>query len=111
MIGGLRVLASRKSILTFLYPCYLRWFQNFAICDLPWLGRVIRVCVESERHEIWECVVYLLLMKDRLLAATLGPLANVSSIAALVTSWRQTNFLDGDFVSDFEGVPYQDPRW
>jgi potassium channel subfamily K len=46
-----------------------------------------------------------------LLAATLGPLANVSSIAALVTSWRQTNYLDGSFVSDFEGRPYADPRW
>jgi potassium channel subfamily K len=46
-----------------------------------------------------------------LLAATLGPLANVSSIAALVTSWRQTNYLDGSFVSDFDGVPYADPRW
>jgi potassium channel subfamily K len=47
----------------------------------------------------------------RLMAATLGPLANVSSIAALVTSWRQTNYLNGVFVSDFEGVPYADPRW
>lgn len=47
----------------------------------------------------------------RLLAATLGPLANVSSIAALVTSWRQTNYLDGIYLSDFDGVPYADPRW
>lgn len=46
-----------------------------------------------------------------LLAATLGPLANVSSIAALVTSWRQSNWIDGGFVSDFEGVPFADPRW
>lgn len=46
-----------------------------------------------------------------LLAATLGPLANVSSIAALVTSWRQSNFIDGERLSDFEGVPYADPRW
>lgn len=46
-----------------------------------------------------------------LLAATLGPLANVSSIAALVTSWRQNNYLDGEFVSDLFGVPYADPRW
>ncbi|KAF9693337.1 hypothetical protein EKO04_008648 [Ascochyta lentis] len=46
-----------------------------------------------------------------LLAATLGPLANVSSIAALVTSWRQNNYLDGQFVSDLFGVPYADPRW
>jgi potassium channel subfamily K len=46
-----------------------------------------------------------------LLAATLGPLANVSSIAALVTSWRQNNYIEGDFVSDLYGVPYADPRW
>lgn len=46
-----------------------------------------------------------------LLAATLGPLANVSSIAALVTSWRQNNLLDGEIVSDLFGVPYADPRW
>ncbi|KAF1354221.1 voltage-gated potassium channel, partial [Lizonia empirigonia] len=46
-----------------------------------------------------------------LLAATLGPLANVSSIAALVTSWRQNNLLDGEIVSDLYGVPYADPRW
>ncbi|KAF2623310.1 voltage-gated potassium channel [Macroventuria anomochaeta] len=46
-----------------------------------------------------------------LLAACLGPLANVSSIAALVTSWRQNNYLDGGFVSDLFGVPYADPRW
>ncbi|CBX99258.1 hypothetical protein IAQ61_000631 [Plenodomus lingam] len=45
-----------------------------------------------------------------LLAATLGPLANVTSIAALVTSWRQTNYVDGQWLSDLEGVPYADPR-
>ncbi|KAF1942259.1 potassium channel-like protein [Clathrospora elynae] len=46
-----------------------------------------------------------------LLAATLGPLANVSSIAALVTSWRQQNFVGGEWLSEFDGVPYADPRW
>lgn len=46
-----------------------------------------------------------------LLAATLGPFANLSSIAALVTSWRQNNYLDGEFVSDLYGVPFADPRW
>jgi potassium channel subfamily K len=46
-----------------------------------------------------------------LLAATLGPLANVSSIAALVTSWRQTNIIDGERVSEFDGVPFSDPKW
>ncbi|KAF2034250.1 potassium channel-like protein [Setomelanomma holmii] len=46
-----------------------------------------------------------------LLAATLGPLANVSSIAALVTSWRQSNYVDEVWLSDFDGVPYADPKW
>jgi potassium channel subfamily K len=46
-----------------------------------------------------------------LMAATLGPLANVSSIAALVTSWRQRNVVDGVRVPDFEGVAFADPRW
>lgn len=46
-----------------------------------------------------------------LLAATLGPLANVSSIAALVTSWRQNNYIDGDLVPDLYGATYPDPRW
>lgn len=46
-----------------------------------------------------------------LLAATLGPLANVSSIAALVTPWRQRNIINGEVLTDFEGVPFDDPRW
>jgi len=46
-----------------------------------------------------------------LLAATLGPLANVSSIAALVTPWRQSNIINGQKLSDFDGVPFGDPRW
>lgn len=46
-----------------------------------------------------------------LLAATLGPLANVSSIAALVTPWRQQNIVDGEVLSDFDGIPFGDPRW
>ncbi|KAF2639542.1 voltage-gated potassium channel, partial [Massarina eburnea CBS 473.64] len=46
-----------------------------------------------------------------LLAATLGPLANVSSIAALVTTWRAQVYVDGQFVSEFDGVPFTDPRW
>jgi hypothetical protein len=63
----------------------------------------------SGRIEVWKLMCVCVL--SRLLAATLGPLANVSSIAALVTSWRQTNWANGDFLSDFEGVPYADPRW
>ncbi|OCK86061.1 voltage-gated potassium channel [Lepidopterella palustris CBS 459.81] len=46
-----------------------------------------------------------------LLAATLGPLANVLSIAALVTYWRMNVFIDGQFVADFDGHPFRDPRW
>lgn len=46
-----------------------------------------------------------------LLAATLGPLANVSSIAALVTSWRAHVYIDGQSVSDFDGVSFADPTW
>ena len=46
-----------------------------------------------------------------LLAATLGPLANVSSIAALVTPWRQRNIINGEVLTDFQGVPFGDPRW
>lgn len=46
-----------------------------------------------------------------LLAASLGPLANVSSIAALVTSWRAQVYINGEIVPEFEGVPFADPRW
>ncbi|KAF2004568.1 voltage-gated potassium channel [Amniculicola lignicola CBS 123094] len=46
-----------------------------------------------------------------LLAATLGPLANVQSIAALVTFWRETIYIDGVFVPEFDGVTYPDPAW
>lgn len=61
-----------------------------------------------------------------LLAATIGPLANVLSIAALVTYWREcvstvadandsaTCYWDGDdnnITSDLLGIAYADPRW
>ena len=52
-----------------------------------------------------------MLTPNKLLAATLGPLANVSSIAALVTPWRQQNIINGERISDFKGVPFGDPRW
>jgi potassium channel subfamily K, other eukaryote len=47
-----------------------------------------------------------------LLAATIAPLANVVSIAALVTYWRM-NLSDGSggLVQELEGVPFKDPRW
>jgi potassium channel subfamily K len=45
-----------------------------------------------------------------LLAATIGPLANIMSIAALVTSWR--NKYDPAYPGDDEAsIPYDDPRW
>ena len=45
-----------------------------------------------------------------LLAATIGPLANVLSIAALVTSWR--NNYDPAYPGDDEAsIPYPDPHW
>ncbi|KAF2736733.1 voltage-gated potassium channel [Polyplosphaeria fusca] len=46
-----------------------------------------------------------------LLAATLSPLANVLSICALVTSWRETIYIDGNPVAEFDGVPFPDPKW
>ncbi|KAF2658218.1 voltage-gated potassium channel [Lophiostoma macrostomum CBS 122681] len=46
-----------------------------------------------------------------LLAAALGPLANVLSIAALVSYWRATVYFDGQIVADFDGVSFRDPRW
>lgn len=46
-----------------------------------------------------------------LLAASLGPLANVLSIAALVSYWRSTVYINDQFVRDFDGVPFADPRW
>ncbi|KAK4994398.1 Potassium channel [Elasticomyces elasticus] len=64
--------------------------------------------------------------EEQLLAATLGPLANVLSIAALVTSWRMCLvqgidektaaqcIWDGDpnlIVSDLQGLPFADPTW
>jgi potassium channel subfamily K len=47
-----------------------------------------------------------------LIAAATTPLANMLSIAALVTSWRVS--LDdghGGLLPDFAGTPYADPRW
>jgi hypothetical protein len=49
-----------------------------------------------------------------LLAATVAPLANVLSIAALVTYWRM-DLRDpnnpGTLLVEFSGRPYKDPRW
>lgn len=67
---------------------------------------VIKKWKDGEKSDWWFASTGIPLM-----AATLGPLANVSSIAALVTSWRQSNVIDGVSVPDFEGVPFGDPRW
>lgn len=47
-----------------------------------------------------------------LLAATIGPLANVLSIAALVSYWREEISSSSDTVlPQLNGVPIKDPRW
>jgi potassium channel subfamily K len=48
-----------------------------------------------------------------LLAATIGPLANVLSIAALVTKWRVKLPNNGQLPegADFNGVNIPDPKW
>lgn len=58
-----------------------------------------------------------------LIAAAIGPLANVLSIAALVTSWRMCLVDDVDaticdwdgnqeiLLGDLDGHPFSDPRW
>jgi potassium channel subfamily K len=48
-----------------------------------------------------------------LLAATIGPLANVLSIAALVTKWRDDLLNNGQLPegSDENGVGVPDPTW
>lgn len=45
-----------------------------------------------------------------LLAATTGPLANVMSIAALITSWRVNYDIEHPGVDSY-GVGFPDPRW
>ena len=59
----------------------------------------------------------------RLIAATVGPVANVFSIAALVVYWRmslvqggksQESAWNGDIstlVPELEGTAFQDPHW
>ena len=62
--------------------------------------------VEGERSDWWFASTAI-----PLLAATLAPLANVLSICALVTSWRQSVLVDGQIVADFDGIPFPDPKW
>jgi potassium channel subfamily K len=47
-----------------------------------------------------------------LLAATIGPLANVLSIAALVSYWREDiSMSKGAALEQLNGVPIKDPHW
>lgn len=48
-----------------------------------------------------------------LVAATIGPLANVLSIAALVTKWRDELPNNGQLPegTDDNGVGIEDPKW
>ena len=45
-----------------------------------------------------------------MLAATTGPMANMFSIAAIVTPWRNV-ISDNGAASDVVSVEYPDPRW
>ena len=57
-------------------------------------------------------MIFLMNLNIRLLAATIGPLANVTSIAALVTYWRQDLIdLAGEVLSPLQGIPIRDPKW
>ncbi|KAF1811520.1 voltage-gated potassium channel [Eremomyces bilateralis CBS 781.70] len=48
-----------------------------------------------------------------LIAASLGPLANVFSLAALVTFWKMwiIDPTTGEELTELTGIPIQDPRW
>ncbi|KAF3099111.1 Potassium channel [Orbilia oligospora] len=47
-----------------------------------------------------------------LIAATVGPLANLTSVAALVSPWRADLMLEGDHPYDQRyDLPFPDPRW
>ncbi|KAK6333253.1 Potassium channel [Orbilia javanica] len=47
-----------------------------------------------------------------LIAATVGPLANLTSVAALVSPWRADLMLDGDHPYDQRyDIPFPDPKW
>ena len=60
---------------------------------------------DEEPQDWWFCSTAI-----PLLAATTGPLANVLSIAALVTSWRN-NYDPASPGVDAESVGFSDPRW
>lgn len=60
---------------------------------------------DDEPQDWWFCSTAI-----PLLAATSGPLANVMSIAALVTSWRNNYSLESPGV-DMNSTGFPDPRW
>ncbi|KAF2456250.1 hypothetical protein BDY21DRAFT_348367 [Lineolata rhizophorae] len=62
---------------------------------------------DYDQHEWWFASTAI-----PLFAATLGPLANVLSIAALVTYWRMDLIgPDGTKVPELQGYPFPDPTW
>ncbi|OQO07253.1 hypothetical protein B0A48_07823 [Cryoendolithus antarcticus] len=89
---------------------------------LHWWRFTLRDWDDDEEQDWWFASTAI-----PLLAATLGPLANVFSIAALVTYWRQCDVAgvdneydaticdwNGDkntFVTHLEGVTFADPKW
>ncbi len=60
---------------------------------------------DDEPQDWWFCSTAI-----PLLAATSGPLANVLSIAALVTSWRN-NYDPANPGVDSDSIGYPDPHW
>ncbi len=59
---------------------------------------------------IWNRDWWFAAMAIPMLAATTGPLANMFSIAAIVTPWRNT-IPDNGAGRDADSVGYPDPRW
>lgn len=64
-----------------------------------------RAVEDDEPQDWWFCSTAI-----PLLAATTGPLANVMSIAALVTSWRN-NYVPGFPGVDEDSIGFPDPKW
>jgi len=71
---------------------------------------VVRIHWYTVRAFIFQ-VIRSLILCHSLLAATLGPLANMLSIAALVTYWRTTVLVNGTYVNGPEGKKFPDPIW
>ena len=65
----------------------------------------MRPDTDDEPSDWWFCSTAI-----PLLAATIGPLANVLSIAALVTSWRM-NYNPAFPNVDDQAVGFHDPKW